>query len=391
MTTYGLTSTGFNAKTYTEIVAELEASFKGVFGASIDLSPQGPFGQLIGIMAEREASAWDASQDVYGAFDPDAATGQALDAVCALTGTLRHPATHSTVTLTVTGTAGTTIPAGSIASVAGTEVQFATDVAVTFSGTFTTQTVAATAVLTGPLPALTGYLTVIDTPVAGWTAVTNLSDAVLGENEETDAALRLRREVELRNPSNAALDAIRVKVLAVPLVTGCYVWENVTMVTDGDGIPAKSVYVVVSGTATAAAVAAAIFDSVAAGIGTYGGTTATVVDSMGNSHTIAYDTAAIKTIYVRVDIVYDADHYPVDGDTQAAALVLAAGQMYVIGQDVISRRLAAPLFGIEGVLDASTLVSITYPGSGDSVTVSKYQIATFDSARIEVFSTPGTP
>lgn len=392
--TFGLTSTGFAPKTYNDIVGELEDAFKGVFGASIDLAPQGPFGQLIGIIAEREAEVWDAAQEVYASFDPDQATGSALDALAALTGTLREAATNSTVTATLTGTAGATIPAGTQFSVLTTGVKFATDTAVTFAGTFTTASVDCTAVDTGPLVALAGTLTVIETPVDGLTSVTNALDAVLGSDEETDAALRLRREEELRNPSNAALEAIRTHVLALDGVAECVVFENTSMVTDGDGIPAKSVNCVVDATtATAAEIAGAIFESVAAGIQAYGSDhSVTVTDTQGITHTIAYDDATEVPCYVTATITYDADNWPSDGSTQARDAILAyETDTLVMGLDLVGRRCGAGIFAIPGVLDCVTTVGTSPSPAGASVTIGIRELATLDSSRIVIAASSGTP
>ncbi len=394
MTTYGLTSTGFLPKTLNEVKTELETSFKGTFGGSIDLDPSGPFGQLIGILAEREASVWDAAQEVYVSFDPDQATGSALDALCALTGTLRNQATHSTVTVTCTGTAGTAIPAGTQFSVQTTGVQFVTLADATFPGTFTTVDVDCESVLTGPLVALSGTLTVIDTPVDGLTSVTNVLDADLGSNEETDAELRLRREQELRTTGTGALEAIREAVLAVD-VDQCVVFENTSMITDGDGIPPKAVNVVVDpGVITDAVIADAIFGSVAAGIETYGtDKSVTVTDSQGVTHTIEWDEAEEVNCYVSATITYDANLWPTDGTTQAQDLMLEyEANTLAMGKDLVGRALGAEIFkGVEGVLDCVVLVGTTNPPGSASVTIGLRQIAALDSSRITITASAGTP
>lgn len=393
--TAGLSATGFTVKTYNEIVTELETAFKGVFGDNIDLSAQGPIGQIIAILAEREADVWDAAQEVYSSFDPDQATGAALDALAALTGTLREAATHSTVTVTCTGTAGSTIPAGTKFSTTGTAVQFETLADATFDGTFVTCTVDCQSVDTGPLVALAGTLTVIDTPVDGLTSVTNALDAVLGSDVETDAALRSRREDEIRTSGQGSLEAIREAVLAVDGVDQCSVFENVSMITDGDGIPAKAVNVVVDpGTATNAAIAAAIFASVAAGIETHGTShSVTVTDTQGTTHTIEFDDATQVPCYVAATITYDATHWPVDGSTQAQDLILAyEADTLVMGKDLVGRALGAEIFkGVEGVLDCVVLVGTTNPPLSASVTIGLRQIAALDSSRITISASAGTP
>lgn len=395
MTTYGLSSTGFLPKTLLIIKAELEASFQGVFGSSIDLDPSGPIGQIIGILAEREADVWDCAQEVYVSFDPDQATGSALDAVCALTGTLRSAATHSTVTVTCTGTAGTTIPAGTLFSVQTTGVQFETLAVATFPGTFGTVDVDCQSVDTGPLVALAGTLTTIDTPVDGLSSVTNAYDADLGSDADTDAALRLRREGEIRTTDTGSLESIREAVLAVTGIGECVVFENTSMITDGDGIPAKAINAVVdAGVATDADIAAAIFGSVAAGIEIYGTDKAvTVTDSQGSTHTVEWDEATEVNCYVSATITYDADHWPTDGTTQALDLMLEyEANSLVLGKDLVGRALGAEIFkGIEGVLDCVVLVGTTSTPTSPTVPIALREIAALDSSRITITASAGTP
>lgn len=68
----------------------------------------------------------------------------------------------------------------------------------------------------------------------------NRLDAVPGTDEETDAAFRLRREELLRVAGAAAVEAIRADLLALDGVADAKVFENVTLVTDGDGVPGKA-------------------------------------------------------------------------------------------------------------------------------------------------------
>src|SRR5574343_753688 len=123
---YGLLSTGFVPKPYTAVLADVEAALRASFGESIDLTPQSVFGQLAAIIAERVSEVWDAAQGVYNAFNPDAATGAALDNLAALTGTLRLAATKSTVNLACTGTPGTALAVARQASVDDTDSLFET-------------------------------------------------------------------------------------------------------------------------------------------------------------------------------------------------------------------------------------------------------------------------
>lgn len=82
----------------------------------------------------------------------------------------------------------------------------------------------------GPIPAPVGSLTEILTPIAGWAALTNFKAGNTGRFIETDAELRLRRNLSLKIAGNATVEAIRSKLLQnVPGVTSVTIFENVTM------------------------------------------------------------------------------------------------------------------------------------------------------------------
>lgn len=338
---FGLLTTGFAPKTLTDIKTELEAAFKAAFGNSIDLSATSVFSQLIGIMAERYAELWDVGQAVYNAMDPDSAEGEALVALCALTGTIPHAATPSTVTMICTGTNGTVLLAGRQASVAvvGTKFQTLVDATIATATAWATGTVyaigdirsangniyvcndAGTSAGSGLGPAGTGTsitdntaawryvgpglgyvlvsaesvetgakvaasydLTVIETPVSGWNGVNNLEDAVEGQDIESDSELRLRREAELLGASHSTLDAIRIRILEdLENVISVTVFENTTDTTDGDGMPPHSVEVMVHSAGDDTGdddeeITALVWANVAAGITFYGNQTNTYTD-----------------------------------------------------------------------------------------------------------------
>lgn len=85
----------------------------------------------------------------------------------------------------------------------------------------------------GPIPVPANTLTVILTPVAGWTSLTNFQAGITGRDQETDAALRLRRQQSLRLLGAATVEAITSRILQeVDGVTSVIVFENVTMTQD---------------------------------------------------------------------------------------------------------------------------------------------------------------
>lgn len=111
-----LTSTGFLRPSYDEIRRRLESEIKIAFGAGVDLTAPGPFGQLIASQAKWLNDLYELAQEFHSSRDPDGASGVSLDEVCADVGIYRLPATAARVgDLVLWGTYGAsfTVAAGS--------------------------------------------------------------------------------------------------------------------------------------------------------------------------------------------------------------------------------------------------------------------------------------
>ncbi len=125
---FGLTENGFVIKRQQDIITEIQASLQAAFGQAVNLLPESVFGQLVSIFSEREALIWELAEAVYDSQYPSGAEGPSVDNILALNNLRRLAAAASTSELTLRGTAGTFIPAGSLVSVLGTPTsQFATD------------------------------------------------------------------------------------------------------------------------------------------------------------------------------------------------------------------------------------------------------------------------
>ena len=92
--------------------------------------------------------------------------------------------------------------------------------------------VAARSVDTGAIVGASGDLTVIDTPVGGWSSVINVLDADPGRDVATDEELRILAESDLTRPGGETPDAIRQTLLALADVESVTVFYNSTDTTD---------------------------------------------------------------------------------------------------------------------------------------------------------------
>lgn len=454
---YGLLSTGLNLKTQEIILDGWRTTISDEYGASVDTSDPSPLGQLLTIFAAAIAEAWELGEAVYNGSNPDANTGAAQDAIAAITGTTRVAAAPSTVTGYLIGDDATVIAAGSQASVTATEDVFATDAEVTLAladtwatgtaysvgdvvsntegadacwycitagtsagtgnGPDTTAvdvnqevtdntaewyllglglayvTAAMTCTVDGPTICVTRTLKQIETPISGWNSITNVASASVGNDNETDEALRIRRETELTTAGSSPEDALRADLLAVDSVTAVKLFVNNTDATDGDGLPPHSVEAVVLG-GDDQDIVDQLLASVAAGIQTYGTSSGTATDSEGTDHTIYFTRPTEVPIYFDITLTYDALEYPADGDDLVDEALVDHGNELPIGQDVTSWYMTNVLGALDiGILDVTAVDMGTAPSPSGSATISisTRQIATFVTANVNVTSSAATP
>jgi uncharacterized phage protein gp47/JayE len=380
---YGVTDAGFVVKPLDVVIEEQKALARSLFGEGINTEAPSKLGQYIGATSERESEVWDLAQASYSARDPDQAQGASLEILSGITGAYRDAARRSTVVATLGGVAGTVIPLGKVASVTGTGVRFRTLAEATVGGGGTVL-VSMEAEVTGPLPAPAGTLTVIETPVAGWTTVTNAADATLGAAAMTDPALRVKRVLTLAKSGSATLAAIVAEVATVADVTTVLGFENDTAGVV-DGMPAHSIEILVQG-GDQDLIAAAIWRSKSAGIQSHGTTTVVVVDAAGVSHDVKFTRPTAKNVYIVVGLSKDAT-YPVDGDAQVKAALVAYGAAhYVVGGDVYARTLIAPVLSIAGVYNVPQMFIglAPAPGTEATIVIGSRELAVLDTARITV-------
>lgn len=458
-----LTTAGLQIATIADLLDQLRTAWRAAFGQSIDVSDASPDGQFLGVFAEPAALINELLEIVVSSIDPDKATGALLVALCRLTGTTPLGATFSTVTLTLTGVPTTPVPEGSLASTASTGQQFATmtDATITAltawapstaysagtgpddaarvtngsnayicitsgtsagSGGPTTQAAditdgtvhwqflgigtgavdaSARATVTGPVVAVAGDITSIDSPTGGWQSgsggVINLLDAAIGRNAMTDPELRILRQLELAQPGTSPSDAIRAALLHVdegtsdPVVS-CTVFMNVTDITDADGVPPHSVECMVKGGSNAS-IFAALLANVSAGIRTHGTVVGTITDSSGIAQTMKFSRVAEVPIYVAVTFTKDPDVYPSDGDNQVKLAIATAGNARPDGADAVASAVLASVFSVAGVIDVSLplIGTAPFPSASTTIAITTRQRATWDTTRIAVTSSNGTP
>lgn len=275
---FQITADGFKAPGYSEIFDYFKSKAQEIFGTDINLDSDTQDGQLLAIFALAISDVNSAAQSLYWAYNPNTATGIALDSAVKTNGISRRVATHSQVDLKIIGQAGTVITNGTAIGTAGNKWLLPATVTIPLSGEVTAT---ATAEKAGSVTAAAGSITRIGTPTLGWQTVTNDDPATAGTAVESDAKLRARQALSTMQPNTGLWDGIIGSVRQIDGVTSVSGRHNDTGTTSDDGIPAHTIALVVDG-GDATEIAEVIYAKKSQGVSTYGSTKTQYIDTLGN-------------------------------------------------------------------------------------------------------------
>lgn len=346
-----LTSTGLTIATQQELYTNLSTALQQIYGSGINLSSDTPDGQWLNILIQAMLDTETLVQEVYSSFDPDNAVGTTLDQRCAINGVIRQAGTYTitNVTLVINQTINlygldqSTQPVYTVADSAGNQYQLITTQLGVSAGTSVFAFQASTP---GVIIPIVNTITIPVTIVLGVTSINNPSAyTTLGIAEESDAALKIRRNISVSLPSQGYLQGLLAALEEINGITNAFVYENTGSVTDGDGVPGHSIWAIIAGTPNVALslawsatttysygqiassggvnyiswqnnnlnnavtdtefwgvynpVAQAIYLKRNAGCGMYGSTTYLVTQIDGTTFPIYYDTVSAETIFIK--------------------------------------------------------------------------------------------
>ncbi len=396
-----ITPDGFVAKTENEYFDEETALYVGI-DPDWNLDPSSPDGLKIAADSETFTNLDEAAQAAYNSKDPNKARDLELNIVSSLTGVERDDGSPSTISnVDVAGVNGTIIPAGSTIQSSVDETQWTTDVEVTIVGGVGSTTV--TAVDNGATAADIGTITVIVDSVGGWQTVTNTVVAALGQDQETNAELRLRREITVGRPGNNQIDSMLGELGAVDNIGRFKIYENDTNATDSDGLPAHSIAVLAEG-GTDADVALAIYVKKNPGVFLYPASTPVVVNVVSpvhptNTKGITFSRPVGDPMVVVVAITNDGTLVAsTEQDVKDAILEYVNGSLipadegfnpdgFDIGENVGVSRIYTPVNNVIGALGNSFVTTLTVNGVSSTVTVAFNVLSTWTDANISVVIT----
>lgn len=347
-----ITDTGYQRRTIDVVLESIEEDLRAKISPKLDLSEDTVLGNYANIAASRIDELEQLVEEAYNAYDPDNASDDRQVALALISGVPRRGAQKGLVTATINVTGGHTYAPGDLAAHVVDEPTnrwLNRDEVTTTSGThdytavFESQNAGAAAV------AEAGTLTVIATPVDGWNSVTNAAAATPGQDLESVAALRIRREQSVAAGGSRTRGAIRAKLIAVDGVLSAEVFDNPRNTTDANGILPHGLRAVVWDGSPAAAdddeIAQVIYDFGPEGILPQGAEAGTARDrESGLPVTVNFDRAVTSSLTIAVDI--ESETGVAAADVKAAILAEVPGK---VGKGIVYNRMSGAVFDVEGV------------------------------------------
>lgn len=298
---------GLQVITQNELVDNLTQSFQEIYGEDINIESNSPDGQIINIFAQSLEDFYELLSQVNASFDPDQAIGTVLDQRCAINGIQRKGGTYTYVTIDVTTDRSVTLEG--VDQVAPEQAYTVSDgegnlfvLSATSPIGAGTSSLVFRALNVGNVEVLPNTITTPVTIILGVKSVNNPGGALQqGANEETDSELRERRKQSVSISNQGYTDGLLAALLNIEDVTSANVYQNRTSVTDADGIPGHSIWVVVRG-GTNEEIGAVMDNKVAGGVGMKGSTSVTVPQIDGTNAVYYFDRPTGELLYASIDI-----------------------------------------------------------------------------------------
>lgn len=374
---------------------QVENEYRAAFGDALDTSPETPQGVLITAETLARDGVIRNNAALANQINPNLAGGLFLDAILALTGTRRDPAERSTVTATLTGVAGTIVPAGVVAATAdGDEFELTSTVIIDTSGSVQGNF---QSLLFGAVQVPSGALNVIVSGVLGWESVSNLEAARPGRLEQSDEQARAFRRNALAIQGQSTAEAITSGLYATDNVRSLQFRENVTNATatiDGITLAPHSVWVCVDG-GTDEDVAATLLRKKSAGANWNGSVEINVPEpASGQEYLVKFERPTPVAVVARVTIKAGASlSDPISAVKDAVVTYASGGEAaepgFTVGTDVSAFEIAGAVnrqYPAIFVVKCEVSLASSIAWSTDTLDLGLDEIATINASGVTVLT-----
>lgn len=378
---------GITLDTIQDVIAADETQLQSIYGADFYIKPEGVIDNIFASAAFMEMDIQDQLAFLVKQFDPETAEGIWQDALYERIGVERLAAEPTRFDLRVVGTNGFSGVAGDI-----TIRSDLTNEEFTNTADYTIDTNGATLTFECVVPGATVVqaaetFKIVEAPndVTGLATSGNTSIDI-GRDRETDDEFRARFRQSKAIDSKATRNANYANLLK-------YVdnenYLNIYDKKNDNTMTAGTIEIVAKHNTSDAIFADAIFNTVADGIDFIGNTSVTLQDASGEDVVIKFNnatetlivfniTANIKTGYVQQTVF--------DNAKQTIINYVNNTHIFGLGSKIFATEFIVPLLNTEGMA-AVTDIEIKKTGDADYtdiLTLTKYQIPTFDISNITI-------
>ena len=274
--------------------------FKEIYGADTNFDSDTQDGQWLNSIVQIIRDTQERSLQVYNSRDPDNAVGTQQDSLFAINNIQRQVGTKTQTLIDVVVDRALTLKGTeyTIADDAGNEFVLISDAVFASAGI---QSLTFEAVNIGNLITTPNTITTTITNILGVVSVNNPLDAtVIGEDEESDVAFRLRRTLSVANTSVRYVEGLIGTLRNITNVEAAIVLENTASGQDSNGIPAHSIWVIVSG-GLDDEIGQAIYAKIG-GNGMKGTQSVNIATSQGSTFIAKFDRPEPQDLYIQFNI-----------------------------------------------------------------------------------------
>mgnify|MGYP006916061018 CR=1 FL=1 len=334
---------GIVTQSLPEIISDITADFKNLYGQNINVESNSPDGQMINILAQIKKDILDLCVQYYNNLDTERVIGIPQQILYKLNNCIIKAYTYSYVYVNVSVSKSVNLQG------LDADIENPDGVGYTVSDgngnrwilaesqtlTVGTHTLNFRAAELGNVTATPNTITIMETVLAGVISVTNpANNYITGATGESDSEFRLRRNQTVSSPSQGFEDSLQGQLLNLDNVTEAKVYSNRKGSTQ-NGISAHTVWVIVEG-GSSLDIGQAIYANIPPGIPMKGTQSATVQRPSGETETVYYDNPTAVPLYVKMDVQWISGN--IDTDYIKSQLAL---ENFNIGQSAEGVNLAS--------------------------------------------------
>jgi len=298
---------GIILDSFEDIFNNLAEGMKKIYGEDINLDPNSPDGQMLGIFSKVVYDLESFLGRVYNSLDPDLAEGHELDKILKLLATSRLPATKSIVDVEIEVSKNTILPADYTLKDINNQEWVIEKEQEVLEGVNIVTFVAKD---WGRIEALPNTITKQVTIIPEVISVTNPNAALPGRDEESDVELRKRRNKIIGYNAVSLISGMLGKILMLEEVKDAVIYENDTDLYDNvKDLPPHTIWVIVEG-GDVNDIAKIIATDKTLGTGMKGDIEVNYIEQIPRKdgtfreyvHTIKFDRPAYSDVYVKFNV-----------------------------------------------------------------------------------------